>query len=86
MFRKLKQNMLIDRNNMHNVRLKFKILIKRIQLELRQQLQCCREPDVWVWRDDAYWHEKELFGWFSDYFRMLGAKFYCKHHDPHVIG
>ncbi len=30
--------------------------------------------------------KRKLFGCFSDYFRLLGAKFYCKHHDPHVIG
>ncbi len=29
MFRKLKSNMLIDRNNMHNVQRNFKILIKQ---------------------------------------------------------
>ncbi len=30
--------------------------------------------------------KKKLFGLFSDYFKMLGAKFYCKHSDPNVIG
>ncbi len=30
--------------------------------------------------------KRKLFGLFADYFVMLAAKHYCKHHDPHVIG
>ncbi len=29
--------------------------------------------------------KRKLFDRFSDYFRMLGAKFYYKDHDPFVI-
>ncbi len=80
--------MLIDRNNMHNVQKKFQIFDKtKIQLELRQQIQCCRKQDVWVWRDDAYWNEKgNYLAEFQITSGCLPLNFYCKDHDPHVIG
>ncbi len=53
--------MQIDRNDIQDVQYNLNIMIKQIQVELRYKLKYSREPEAWVWRDDAYWHRKEHF-------------------------